>query len=68
MYYRRFRFLTPLLVIGAFVGFGSAFHHAWHAHHEHREDFERHIADVCADAALRAAAKPGAGATPAAPR
>jgi hypothetical protein len=68
MYYYRYRFVMPLLAIGAIVGFGSALHHRWHEQHLDREGaFERHIADVCADAALRAVAKPAA-ATTAVPR
>jgi len=49
------RFVMFLLGAGAIAGFASAFHH----HFERREAFERHLADVCTDAALRAYAKAG---------
>ena len=48
------RILMGLLALGAVGGFASAFHHR---HHDHREAFERHVADLCSDAALRANAK-----------
>ena len=48
------RLLTMLLVVGAVCGFGSAAHHGYRERHE---AFERHVADVCTDAALRAARK-----------
>jgi hypothetical protein len=51
------RLAVPLLALGAFLGFASAAHHGWHA----RQDaFERHVADVCTDAALRATRPGGA--------
>jgi hypothetical protein len=50
-----FRLPVVLLTFGAIFGFASAFHHGWHAH-DRQEAFERHIADVCTDAALRARA------------
>ncbi len=42
------------LAAGALFGFASTLHRGAH---RHREEFERHVADVCADAALRARAK-----------
>ena len=47
-----YRFAVVLLAAGAFFGFASAAHHGWHGR---RDAFERHVADVCTDAALRAA-------------
>lgn len=52
----RRKILVVLLALGAVLGFASA---ARHAMPHRREAFERHIADVCTDAALRAAAKAG---------
>jgi len=49
------RLAIALLALGAFFGFASAAHHGWHSR---RDTFERHVADVCTDAALRAA-RPG---------
>ncbi len=51
MYYR-----IPVIVLalGAIAGFASAAHHM----HERHDAFERHVAEVCTDAALRAAARP----------
>ena len=40
----------PLLAIGTVVGYGFAFH-AMHHHRDHRESWERHVADVCVGAA-----------------
>ena len=48
------RILMGLLALGAFGGFWSGFHHRYHDRHE---AFERHVADLCSDAALRANAK-----------
>jgi hypothetical protein len=45
-----FRFPIVVLALGAILGFASAAHHM----HDRHEAFERHIADVCTDAALRA--------------
>jgi len=70
------KFLMVLLGIGAVAGFGAGFarlfhhgfghgHHAW-GHHGpggksgRHAAFERHIADTCADAALRVYGKQGA--------
>jgi hypothetical protein len=52
------RLLTILLVIGAVAGFSSAAHHGYRERHD---AFERHVADLCTDAALRAAHKVEAG-------
>ena len=48
------RLAVVLLTFGAFVGFASAAHHGWHSR---RDAFERHVAEVCTDAALRTAPK-----------
>jgi hypothetical protein len=45
------RILTMLLVVGAVAGFASA---ARHGYRERHDAFERHVADLCTDAALRA--------------
>ena len=45
------RIAVVVLAAGAFLGFASAAHHGWHARHD---AFERHVADICSDAALRA--------------
>jgi hypothetical protein len=50
------RILMGLLALGALGGFWSGFHHR---HYDQREAFERHVADLCSDAALRANAKLG---------
>jgi hypothetical protein len=50
------RFLIVLLALGAVLGFASVFRHRYP---DRREAFERHVADVCTDAALRAYAKAG---------
>ena len=45
------RFLPiPLLAIGTVLGYGFAFH-AMHHRGEHRDAWERHVADVCVGAA-----------------
>jgi hypothetical protein len=46
-----YRLPIVLLTFGAIVGFASAAHHGFQSRHE---AFERHVADVCTDAALRA--------------
>ncbi len=54
------KLLIVLLSLGTLVGYGAMFarihctHHSWHSG---RTDFERHVADVCTDAALRARAE-----------
>jgi len=45
-----YRLRIVVLSLGAILGFVSAAHHL----HERHDAFERHVADVCADAALRA--------------
>jgi hypothetical protein len=54
------KLLIVLLSIGTVAGFASGIaHHRWRTQH-----FERHVADVCADAARRAQVeKPSAPAT-----
>ena len=45
------RILMPLLLVGAVLGFANGFAHSherWDAHHA---AFERHVADLCVDAA-----------------
>jgi hypothetical protein len=51
----RKRLKIVLLSLGVVAGYGAGFAHlaAWH-HYHRRAAIERHIADVCADAALRA--------------
>jgi hypothetical protein len=42
----------PLLAIGAILGYGFAFGSMFH-HRRHRDSWERHVADVCVDAARK---------------
>jgi hypothetical protein len=46
--------LIVLLTLGAAGGFFSAFHHR---HSDRRDTWERHVADLCTDAVLRAQTK-----------
>jgi hypothetical protein len=55
------RILVVVLLLGAIGGFASAAHHHFGDRHE---AFERHLADVCTDATLRALAKAGPGSSP----
>ncbi len=48
------RLLMGVLAFGAFAGFASGFFHMGARAHARRAAFERHVADVCAEAALRA--------------
>lgn len=48
------RFLVALLAFGTVAGFGAGFFHMGMHAHGRRDAFERHIADVCTDSALRA--------------
>ena len=51
---RRPSFLIALLAFGTIAGFGSGFFSmGMHAQSRH-DAFERHVADVCAEAAVRA--------------
>lgn len=51
---RRF-FLVPLFALGAVIGFGSEFHHHGACRWQDRQaEYERHVADVCVNAALNA--------------
>ena len=51
------KILIVLLALGTVGGYASACHHArWHRW-QRQQAFERHIADVCIDAAHRAASK-----------
>jgi hypothetical protein len=51
------RLAVVLLAFGALFGFASAAHHGWHSR---RDAFERHVADICTEAALRTAPRAGA--------
>ncbi|MBP9111294.1 MAG: hypothetical protein KBF88_00730 [Polyangiaceae bacterium] len=53
----RFKGLKFLLVLGVIGGFGSAFFHAGHCHARRHDAFEKHIADVCVEAAERGGAR-----------
>ncbi len=53
----RHRLLIALLAFGTVAGFGSGFFHLGARAAERRASFERHVADVCAEAALRAHAR-----------
>lgn len=46
-----------LLTAGVLLGFGSGFHALGMRHRERRQDWERHIAGLCADAARGAPAR-----------
>lgn len=46
--WRNFRIVV--LTLGVVAGFGFAIHASQHRH-EHREAFERHVAQICVDAA-----------------
>jgi hypothetical protein len=52
---RRRPVLIAFLALGTVLGFGSTVFS--HAHMAHRDAFERHVADICADSALRASGK-----------
>jgi hypothetical protein len=54
----RRRILIALLAVGTVAGYGSAFAHLCRAREWHRAAFERHVADVCLDAARRASDRP----------
>jgi len=61
----RRRFLMVLLAVGMVGGYATGFAScARHAGHCGRGNFEQHVADVCAGAALRAEGARGPGATP----
>jgi hypothetical protein len=48
---RRRRLLLVLLAFGALAGYGSAAFHMGARAHTRHEAFERHVAEVCLDAA-----------------
>jgi hypothetical protein len=50
-------FLVALLAFGTVMGFGSGFAHMRHRGYERRAEFERHVADVCVEAAREAEAR-----------
>ena len=53
----------PLLAIGAVLGYGSFFHAMFH-HRNHRDAWERHVADVCVGAARNVKTDKAESATP----
>ncbi len=67
----RRKIILGLLLMGTVLGFGAGVARLiWHSHHpgafrgygrmhHRRAAFERHVADVCVDAALRARANAG---------
>lgn len=62
------KILIGLLTLGTIGGYGSAFACARHRAHARHEAFERHVADLCVNAAERASgAKAGANGPGAAP-
>jgi len=56
-------FLVPFLLMLAIGGFAAGFHHL-HGGCDRREAFEQHVADICAQAALRATAAPAGARAP----
>lgn len=52
-----------VLALGTVLGYGSAIY-GMRYHRCHREAFERHVADVCVDAANRAQSGPAAPRAP----
>ena len=57
----RRRLLALILGIGAVVGFGSGISELRWRHWARREAFERHIAEICVDAARSGQVPPAAG-------
>jgi hypothetical protein len=51
------RILIIVLGLGTIAGFGSGIASAVHHHRAHRAAFERHVADLCTDAAEHHAAR-----------
>jgi hypothetical protein len=47
------RIVMAILAAGAIGGYAMGFHGAFHRHHDRRAAFERHVAEVCVDAARR---------------
>jgi len=54
------RIVMAILAAGAIGGYAMGIHGACHRHHDRRAAFERHVAEVCVDAARRSDQK-GAG-------
>jgi hypothetical protein len=54
------KILIALLALGTVGGYGSAFACARHHARERHERFERHVADLCVDAATHAKARDAA--------
>lgn len=50
---RRKKLLIALLALGTVAGYGWGFHSLRHCRYERRQAFERHVAEVCVDAARR---------------
>ncbi len=48
------RILMVLLAVGAVGGYAEGFAHMHTCHHDRRSAFERHVAEVCIDAANHA--------------
>lgn len=46
--------LIALLAFGTIAGYASGFHSLRRCHYQQRESFERHVANVCVDAARHA--------------
>jgi hypothetical protein len=46
-------FIIGLLAVGTIAGFSLGFTQMAFRHHHRRQSFEKHIANVCVDAALR---------------
>jgi len=63
----RRKLLIVLLSLGTVIGYGAAFarmrcgHGGWH---QRRAMFERHVADICTDAALKAHAERASASAP----
>lgn len=64
MFFFRRKLLIGLLAFGTVGGFASGFASMGCRAHARRHAFERHVSELCADAALRAKASPPAAASP----
>ena len=56
---RHKRFLVALLAFGTVGGYAWGFHSMHRFREMHRRAFERHVADVCVDAARRSSVDAG---------
>ena len=54
----RRKIVMGLLALGAVAGFGAGFARMGYWHGRHHDHFERRVADVCVEAALRATKQP----------